>query len=211
MILLFPNYIVMLPCSILKTEMCSLQLYQGNDSISEYFDLHVWNFHCMDLKVSLEIQLNHILVNYMVIIRNILFKQWIWNMLWICTDFDNIILFSIVTILSNISNGAQYLTSNFVQVPSCNEIFFAFTLNNTWSPILNSLFNFFSSASIFFLSWEIFKFFLIFITFSSISLRNFGPTMALSIGLSQLISLMHFLTYKTSNGLIFKYVLYPLI
>ena len=52
------------------------------------------------------------------------------------------------------------------------------------------------------LSWDTFRFCLIFATSCSISLSNYGPTTILFTGLSKFIGVLHLLPYKASYGLI---------
>ena len=52
-----------------------LQLYQGDDLISEHFEFLIQNLHWLDWKASLELDPNHAPFNHMVSIRNIIFKK----------------------------------------------------------------------------------------------------------------------------------------
>jgi hypothetical protein len=95
-------------------------------------------------------------------------------------------------IFSNISKCPQYLAANFGQLPNLSELPFAFTFKNTCSPTLKSLKLYSCLHNFSVLSWEAFKFCFIFVIYSSIFFNKYGPTTALSTGLSQLMGVLHF-------------------
>ena len=70
---LCPHGIFMLPSSIFRTVAGPLNFYHLYNSILENFDFFVQYSHWLDLKVSLCLYLNHMSINNMVSIMNILF------------------------------------------------------------------------------------------------------------------------------------------
>jgi len=73
--ILHPHGIFMLPSSIFRTVVGPMDFYQPYNSISEHFDLYVQYSHWLDLKISLCLYLNHMLINNMVRIMYVSFKK----------------------------------------------------------------------------------------------------------------------------------------
>jgi hypothetical protein len=54
-------------------------------------------------------------------------------------DASNVNMYAIHNIFSKISNGPQYLATNFGKLPNLSELLFAFNLKKTCSPTLKYL------------------------------------------------------------------------
>lgn len=70
-----PHHFLMVPCSIFMTKKGPMHLYQGDGLILEHLEFLIKNTDWLDMKVSLNLHLNHVPINYMVSIRMILLKQ----------------------------------------------------------------------------------------------------------------------------------------
>ena len=120
--------ILQLPRSLFRTVALPLHLYLSNESISEHCDLPVKDAQWLSLELSLGFHLNHVPIYHMVRIMYIFLNQRNMKNFMISSARKQCKSICNWTYSFNTSKGPQYIGDILAQLPSFQELFFAFTL-----------------------------------------------------------------------------------